>query len=549
MEAALSQARPVMDALSRIAEVARPHVLEADRQLEHSLRPHQVFLLGAVVALLIRWVLATLDELRHAEVKKSFFKFIKRLPIMRSYAAAELGKIDAKMQHMIRQKLPQDAIVALPAQGLPKEEVLARMRKELANEAGWKEGLVSGTVYHGSEELKSLLDAAHCMFSTANPLHPDVFPGVRRFESECVRMAVTLLNGDEEACGIMTASGTESILLAIKAARDWARETKGITKPEIVAPVSAHAAVDKAGHYLGIRVIKVPVGKDYRADLRAMRRAITRNTILVYASAPGFPHGVIDNVEAIGAMAKRAGCCLHVDCCLGGFLLPFARKLGYPVPPFDYLVPGVTSISADTHKYGFAQKGTSVLSFRTRELRRFVYYSVTDWPGGLYATAGVPGSRPGGPIATVWAAMVHLGEKGYMEVADKIMKTMQAIVKGIGEIEGLRLVGNPDACVVAFTSDTLDIFAINDVLSKRGWHLNALHKPACLHVCVTLPTTLSYQRLLSDLREAVREVAGAGAGASKEGMAPIYGMAASVPDRGAINDVLARYLDALYLTR
>ncbi len=336
-------------------------------------------------------------------------------------------------------------------------------------------------------------------------------------------------------------------MLAMKTYRDRARELKGIKHPEMIIPTSAHAAFDKAAQYFGIKPVRVPVGPDYRADFAATERVITKNTIVIVGSAPCFPHGVIDPIEALSELARSRGIGFHTDACLGGFVLPWTEKLGYPVPPFDFRLPGVTSISADTHKYGYAAKGTSVILYRGRALRHYQYYTVADWPGGLYFSPTFAGSRPGALSAACWAALVTMGEAGYLNATDKIMQTATTIKKGIATIPELHILGDP-LFVIAFASDELDIYRVMDAMGHKGWSLNGLHHPAAVHICVTLRHTQPRvaERFVTDLRDAVAQVKAQPN--AKGGMAPIYGMAATIPFKGMVTDLLKRYIDLLYST-
>ncbi len=331
----------------------------------------------------------------------------------------------------------------------------------------------------------------------------------------------------------------------MKTYRDRARDLRGITKPEIVAPVTAHAAFDKAAQYFGIKLVSIPVDAGFRADLSAAQKAISRNTIALVGSAPTFPHGVIDPIAELSELARQAGIGFHTDACLGGFVLPWAERLGYEVPPFDFRLPGVTSMSVDTHKYGYAAKGTSVVLYRGRELRHYQYYTATDWPGGMYFSPTLAGSRPGALSAACWAAMLAMGESGYLEATRKILEAARRIKEGIAAIPGLHVLGDP-LFVIAFGSQTMDIYRIMDCMARRGWSLNGLHRPPALHICVTLRHTQPgvAEQFLDDLKSSVEEVklhpqAGGG-------MAPIYGMAATLPLRGVVSEMLKRYLDLLY---
>jgi glutamate/tyrosine decarboxylase-like PLP-dependent enzyme len=345
--------------------------------------------------------------------------------------------------------------------------------------------------------------------------------------------------------GTVTSGGTESILLAMKTYRDWAREKRGITRPEMIAPVTAHAAFDKAAQYFGIKRVEIPLDAQMRADVNAARRAITRNTIVIVGSAPSFPHGVVDPIKELSELAGTRGIGFHTDACLGGFLLPWAEKLGYNVPAFDFRLPGVTSISVDTHKYGYAPKGTSVVLYRSEELRRFQYFMIADWPGGLYCSPTFAGSRPGALIAACWATLIAMGEAGYLDAARRILETTRRVRQAIAAMDDLELVGD-SLFVVAFASKTLDVYKIADAMGARHWSLNALHKPPALHLAITLRHTQPGvdERFVEDLRAAVASVR---ANPSARGeMAPVYGLAATLPFRGVVNEMLKRYLDLLY---
>ena len=304
----------------------------------------------------------------------------------------------------------------------------AKWKALCAQEDTWKDGFVSGAVYHGDPEHIEFLNKVYAINSQSNPLHADVWPSATKFEAEIVAMTANMLGGvGQDICGTVSSGGTESIMLAMKTYRDQARQEKGITRPEMVVPITAHAAFDKASQYFNIKTLHIPVDETFRADVNAARKAITRNTIVVVGSAPAFPHGTIDPIEELSELARERGIGFHTDACLGGFVLPWAEKLGYPVPPFDFRLPGVTSMSADTHKFGYAAKGTSVVLYRGKALRHYQYYTATDWPGGLYFSPTFAGSRPGALSAACWAAMVSIGAEGYMNATQKILVTAEAI--------------------------------------------------------------------------------------------------------------------------
>jgi sphinganine-1-phosphate aldolase len=287
------------------------------------------------------------------------------------------------------------------------------------------------------------------------------------------------------------------------------------------------------------------VDESYAADVQAAKRALTGNTIVIVGSAPTFPHGIIDPIAELSELARQAGVGFHTDACLGGFVLPWAEKLGYTVPPFDFRLPGVTSMSADTHKYGYASKGTSVVLYRRPALRRYQYFAAADWPGGLYFSPTFAGSRPGALSAACWAAMVTMGEDGYMAASQRILETAAVIRRGIETMPDLYVLGDP-LWVIAFASESVDIYQVMDAMMARGWSLNGLHKPSCVHLCVTLRHTQPgvAERFLIDLAKAVEDVKNQPEVSG--GMAPVYGMAATLPFRGMVTDLLKRYIDLLY---
>jgi glutamate/tyrosine decarboxylase-like PLP-dependent enzyme len=331
----------------------------------------------------------------------------------------------------------------------------------------------------------------------------------------------------------------------MKTYRDWARDTKGITAPEIVMPESAHAAFHKAGQYFNIQVRVVPLDDEYRADLAAVASAITPNTIALVASAVNFPYGTIDPIDALGKLAQSHGIGLHVDGCLGGFFLPWAEKLGQPVPPFDFRTPGVTSMSCDTHKYGYAPKGTSVVLYRGATLRRYQYFTIADWPGGLYYSPTFSGSRPGGLSAACWAALVSMGESGYLAATKKILEAVAIMRRGIESIAELKLLGQPIG-PFAVASDQVNMYQVLDQMSARRWALTGLLKPAAIHVSPTLRQAEPgvAQRFVKDLKESVAYVRDTPD--IEGGMAPIYGLAASIPDRTIVHAMLKQVMDVYY---
>jgi sphinganine-1-phosphate aldolase len=492
------------------------------------------------------------------------FQQAKRLPMVGELIAAQSEKLLGEIRRGTQPYADSTPrTVVLPARGRSRADVLTGMRELAGRERErWHDGYVSGAVYHGDEAHIEFLSQVYAAYSQTNPLHADLWPSVIKYEAEIIAMTAEMLGAAHvpagsrrdrlpgPVVGVVSSGGTESIMLAMKTYRDWARAERGIAHPQVIAPSTAHVAFDKAAQCFGLDLVRIPVGPDTRADVEATRRAIGRRTICLVGSAPAFPHGCIDPIAGLSELARARGLGFHTDACLGGFVLPFARELGHPVPAFDFALPGVTSISADTHKYGYAAKGTSVILYRSAALRRYQYFTATDWPGGMYLSPTFAGSRPGALSAACWAAMVAIGKDGYLAATGKILETARAIRDGIAAIDGLRVLGDP-LWVISFavTPDAgakVDIYRILDAMTQRHWNLNGLHLPPAVHLCVTLRHTEPgvAARFLRDLREAVAHVhANPG---EKGGMAPIYGLAGTLPVRGAVSDLMRAYLDVLY---
>jgi glutamate/tyrosine decarboxylase-like PLP-dependent enzyme len=477
-------------------------------------------------------------------------KHMRKIPAVQQKIETDTNAMMAEVTPNLKPYADRfETVAVIPDKGQSRDQVLETMDDLKTRETQrWQEGYASGAVYHGAPDHIEFINRVYALHSQANPLHADLWPSITKFEAEIVAMTGEMLGAQHTAdpvCGTLSSGGTESILLAMKTYRDRARKEKGIRRPEMIVPVTAHAAFDKAAAYFGIKMVKIPVDRNFRADAAAAARAINRRTVVLVGSAPSFPHGMVDPIAELSELARARGIGFHTDACLGGFILPWAAELGYAVPPFDFRLPGVTSMSADTHKYGYAAKGTSVVLYRTPELRRYQYFTIADWPGGLYFSPGFAGSRPGALSAACWAAMVSIGKDGYRKATRQILETADEIKKGIWQIPELFILGNP-LWVIAFASSRFDIYRVMDAMGHKGWSLNGLHRPNSVHLCVTLRHTQAgvAQRFVEDLQAAVEEVKQAPD--AKGGMAPIYGMAANLPLRGVVGDVLKAYMDALY---
>jgi sphinganine-1-phosphate aldolase len=484
----------------------------------------------------------------------SVIRVAKKLPFISQILAGEQASTLESIEKHVLGSAPDcgKVFLKLPDVGLTKGETMEMVRKSRGVQKKYDDGVAAGGIYHyEKEELTVLQGEAMSTFSCTNALYPGTFPGIRKMESEIVSMVLHMMNGDPSKghCGCLTSGGTESVLMAMLAHREYFRDVHGIHQPEIVACTTAHAALDKACHYFGIKLVHTqPDPLTMRASVSAFRKAITNNTICLYVSAPSFPHGTIDPVVEVAALAKQYGVGCHVDNCLGGFLLSHMKLKGYLQNDqnFDLTVPGVTSISVDVHKYGNSSKGTSVVLYSDPEIRRGQYTTVTDWLGGLYCTTGAGGSRGGGPIASAWVTLVYNGIRSYTDSAELVHETFMKLREEIPKIKGLRLQGSPAAAIIAYTSDDFDIYKVADEMSASGgWEIPRMQRPPCLHICVSVKTPSVVAKYLADLRAAVAKCRDTPA-LVKDGLAGIYGQASIVPDRSVVGDILKGYLDVLY---
>jgi glutamate/tyrosine decarboxylase-like PLP-dependent enzyme len=394
-----------------------------------------------------------------------------------------------------------DDDTTFPARGRPTDELVAEMRGRRGDDADWRRGRTFSLVYNAADpELERLHEAVAHEYLHENYLNPFAFPSLLQMEREVVAMAAALVHGNPRG-GKLTSGGTESLFLAVQVARDHARAERGIAEPSVVLPATAHPAFAKACHYLDVAEVRVPVGADGRADLAATAEAVDDRTALVVGSAPCYPFGVVDPITELAALAAERGSLCHVDACLGGWLLPFLAQLGEPLPAWDFRVPGVTSISADIHKYGWCFKGASLLLHRDDELLRRQYFLFDGWPGGVYGSATTAGTRPAAPIAAAWATIHHLGQDGYLRLASQVRDAARRLRAGVEAIDGLHVTGDPVPGVMEIASDTLDMAAVGDVMDDRGWHLD--RQQGGLHAIVSPSHLAVADEFLADLAAAV----------------------------------------------
>ncbi|XP_045465910.1 sphingosine-1-phosphate lyase [Harmonia axyridis] len=514
--------------------------------------PWQIVTITTSSVLLLSWLYGFIfdDDSLLERGKRTFFDIIQLIPSVRKEIDGKKKEVWEGFRNEHRERTKNLSYLrSLPDKGLKNEDIMDLLEGNLKmGDYNWKDGLVSGSVYYFDPEWQKLLTKVYEKTFFTNPLHCDVFPGICKIETEVIRMAAELFHGDTETCGTVTTGGTESILMACKTWRDYMRKTKGIKKPEMVVPRTIHSAFDKAAQYFCIRIKYVPVDpKTYKVDLKAMERAITKNTVMLAGSVPNFPYGTMDDIEGISKLGLKYNIPVHVDSCLGGFLTVFMEKAGYSIPLYDFKLPGVSSISADTHKYAFTPKGSSVVLYRNKDFRHFQYTVTTDWPGGVYGSPAVNGSRAGANITTCWATLLHFGTDGYLKATGDILRTAKYIEEKLRKIDGLFIFGEPVTSVVAFGSKVFEIYRLATDMGKLGWNLNALQFPSGVHLAVTHLHTQPgvADKFVNDVENIVRELMKRPEKPVEGGLA-LYGAAQVVPDRSLVGDFINYYIDAMY---
>ena len=400
-------------------------------------------------------------------------------------------------------EIPDATAARLPRSGTPAPDLLAEIDRRRAREPDVHGARLFGLVYPtGNHDLEELLADVNRRYLFGNALNPFKFPEVARFEGEVVAITGGLVHLPAGGGGSMTSGGTESILMSMLVNRERAL-ARGVARPQIVVPESAHPAYNKAAHYFGMDVVRTPIDASFRADVGAIRDAVGPDTAVVVASAFNYPYGVMDPVADIAAIAAERGIGCHVDACIGGFVLPFMEALGRDVPPWDFRVEGVTEMSADVHKYGFAPKGASVVLHRDADWFGHQFFVFSEWGSGLYGSPGVAGAKPAAPIATAWTVLHALGQEGYVEIMRGLLDTTDRVRACVDGLDGVELVGDPIGPVLAMRSDTIDLYAVGDVLDDRGWHVNRNVEPKGLHVMLSPAHASVVDDLVRDLTDAV----------------------------------------------
>lgn len=406
------------------------------------------------------------------------------------------------------------ATMALPSSGVPADQVLAHLDALKQHDVRWRDGRAFTLAYYAGPEVSAVADAAHRRFSTDNALNTDAFPSLRAIQAEVVSIVGDWLQAGPDGAGFMTSGGTESILMAVKAARERGRAERGVTRPNVVLPTSAHAAFEKGCYYFGLESRRVAVRDDWRADADAMADAIDDDTVLVVGSAPQYPQGVVDPIADIAALAAERDINCHVDACMGGVTLTYLARLGYDITPWNFTVPEVTSISVDLHKFGYTAKGASVIMHRSKRLRAYQTFVTDNWLGGIYGSSGVLGTKGGGPMAAAWAVMHHLGDEGYLRLTADARRATEAIVAAVRSMPELVLRAEPDAMLISFgaaDSASLDVFAVADALWRRSWYVDRQGPPPSLHLTVNAVHADKVDAFLADLRASIDEVTAASA--------------------------------------
>lgn len=505
---------------------------------------------------MIKWLNSDVNETLWSIFTRRMRIIILNFPVIGHYTRK---KLDIVLNQLSQEAMAvyknADFITQLPQKGLSVSQILEKVKEyESFSHCEWKKGFISGAIYSDlyNTEFINLMEHVTAKSMYSNPLHMNIFPDIRKMEAEVIKMTCSIFKGGPNSCGVMTTGGSESIILAMKAYRNHAIWEKNITEPEIVAPVTAHPAFEKAAHLLQIKLIRVPINSvSKKVCLKKMKKAITSKTCCLVGSAPEFAYGVMDPIEEIAQLGLKYNIPVHGDCCLGGFLVPFVELTDYKLEhQCNFSVPGLTSISADTHKYGYAPKGTSVLMYSHEKYLHHQYFFSPDWPGGIYGSPTILGSRMGGVLAAAWASFLYHGLEGYVENARKIIKTANYIRDQVSKIKGIYICGSPYLSVTAIASNQINILHAADELTAKGWHLNILQFPSAFHICVTMMHTKKEvaDRFIADVKEVVKKCFDANYTSIEKGQAALYGMTQKIPDRSTVKVLTAHLLDAYYYT-
>ncbi|CEF60140.1 Sphingosine-1-phosphate lyase 1 [Strongyloides ratti] len=535
------------------------NIKDITKQVDVFLEPYGKFkllMIGSVTGYLLCYIDKILesDKSLTYRVKNKFFKLIRRIPFIKKKIKSELLLIEKDLIKSIHKDDTTNVYVSeIPDKGKTKSEIIQFLDNYTKFETPqYLDGKVSGAVFSdecNKEEIecyKTIIEK----FAWSNPLWPKLFPGIRKMESEIIRMCCNLMNGDDETCGSMSTGGSMSILLACLAYRNKALDN-GIQFPELVAPTSAHAAFMKGAELFRMKLVLIPLDPvTYKVDLKKMKQSINKNTAMLVGSVPNFPFGSVDDIEEIGRLGLKYNIPVHVDACCGGFILPFVDENIYNIPKWDFRVPGITSITADTHKYGLSPKGSSVVLYKNKSYIHYQYFCETDWQGGIYASPTMEGSRSGLNIALTWTTLFYYGKDKYENVSKKIIETTRKIKNGLSKIPELKLQGDCDICIVSMTSSIIDIHKFVSIMEKKGWHLSSLQYPSGCHLMVTLNHTKDNiaDEFIKACHDSVNEIK-KNNDSKLEGTAALYGMAQKIPDRSLVKEFAYIYLDTCLIMK
>jgi len=464
-------------------------------------------------------------------------KLIFLIPFLKKKINKKLGNITKTIEKDFNNNY--DNIKKLPLTPFNDKQIDDKL-KEMMNVHEIDKNKISGVIYHGEEKHKNKLLKVFERFVWSNPLHPELFPSIREMEIDIVNMSIDMFNGNDKCLGNVTSGGTESIILACKTYRDWGKNEKGITKPNIVVLASVHPAFDKACHYFGIKIIKVPVDDDGTNISRNIFRQINSNTICVVGSAPSYAHGIIDPIVEISDYCHSQNIGFHLDCCLGGFLVPFIKKQ----ENLDFRSKGITSISLDTHKYGYSLKGSSVLLFRSYNFKKYQHFVIDNWNGGLYGTPTIMGSKSGAIIATAWASLLYMGIEKYTKIALEIQNGVRRIVSKFKNNKYIQIIGEPDINVVAFKSCSINIFKVIQEMKNKNWNLNILQEPGGFHMTITNKHLGKIDEFIEDLEKSIKTVI-KNPGIKLSGTMAIYGSNKTIEESLFTKNIVDNFIHLL----
>ena len=395
----------------------------------------------------------------------------------------------------------------IPKTGITEKDLFEYMENSMHSDIDWRSGKTFGAVYYPGEKYSKAISNAYIKYMHENAFDPQLFSSILTMENELVQQTASLFSSNQKLFGNLTSGGTESIFLSVLSARNWSNKQKTIKNPEVILSSSAHPAFLKAMNFLRIKPVIVPTKKDFNLNLNGFKEAINQNTILLVASAPAYPTGMIDPISELSNLALENKLLLHVDACIGGFLLSYLKKCNYNIPLFDFNLDGVSSLSVDLHKYAYAPKGSSVLLYRNDELRKQQFSVYPNWEGGIYGSTSFLGTKPGGIVAASWFALNHIGENGYIELTQKTMSATKVIYDFIQKSEHLSLIGNPIMSLIAFHSEKYDIYHIADELSNLGWYIGRLQNPRGIHLVVSqIHADGAAENFIADLQSVLKSL-------------------------------------------